>query len=93
MGVSLAISKDLGGVQVAVFEVSGVGLFGVACIFCARAREGFPIAAPVTWSRNHRRHHGLRIGRAIRATHAICATSRCGNQLNSAHVFDTKRIF
>jgi DNA primase len=26
-----------------------------------RAREG----APVTWSRNHRRHHGLRIGRAI----------------------------
>jgi hypothetical protein len=85
-GVSLAISKDLGGVQVAVFEVSGVGLFGVACIFCARAREGFSIAAPVPWSRDRRRHHGLRIGRAI-------ATSRCGNQLNSAHVLDTKCFY
>jgi hypothetical protein len=80
VGVSLTISKDLGG------PVGWVGLFGVACIFCARAREGFPIAAPVPWSRNHRRHHGLRIGRAI-------ATSRCGNQLNSAHVLDTKRLF
>jgi hypothetical protein len=93
VGVSLAIPKTLavsGGVSL---RCPGSVLFGVAGIFCARAREGFPIAAPVPWSRNHRRHHGLRIGRAIRATHAICATSRCGNQLNSAHVFDTKRFF
>jgi hypothetical protein len=40
--------------------------------FCARAREGFPIAAPVTWSR-HRRRHGFRIGRAI-ATVPLRAT-------------------
>jgi hypothetical protein len=72
VGVSLAISKDF---AVSKWRCPGSVLFGVACIICARAREGFPIAAPVPWSRNHRRHHGLRIGRAI-------ATSRCGNQLN-----------
>jgi hypothetical protein len=40
VGVSLAVSKDLSGVRWGALEVSGVGLFGVACIFCARARGG-----------------------------------------------------
>jgi hypothetical protein len=75
VGVSLAISKDLGGVGWGVLEVSGVGFFGVACIVCARAREGFPIAAPVPWSRNHRGIMACESAVPFRATPCHCATS------------------
>jgi hypothetical protein len=46
--VSLAISKDLGGVRWGALEVSGVGLFGVACIFAREPAKAFLSRAPVT---------------------------------------------
>jgi hypothetical protein len=55
VGVSLAISKDLGGVRWGVFEVSGVGLLASRAFF---ARE------PANEQRPYRQVNCLRDGRA-----------------------------
>jgi hypothetical protein len=89
VGVSLPISKDLGGVRWGVFEVSG-------SVFWRRVH--FLRASPRRLS-----YRPAALGPAIIAGIMACesavpfratrATSKCGNQLNSAHVLDTKCFY
>jgi hypothetical protein len=88
--VSLAISKDLGRCRWSVLEVSGVGLLASRASFAREPAKAFLSA---------RRSLGPAIIVGVTASEsavpfrATRATSRCGNQLNSAHVLDTKRFF
>jgi hypothetical protein len=73
VGVSLAISKDLGGVRWGVFEVSRVGLLASRAFFALPRRSlGPAIIAGVTASES-----AVPI-RATRATPCHCATTAIG---------------